>query len=127
MFRHLSDMKLTLLQLHRNLSGAAAWAAALSTALNGLVIAANDLLLGIKSSVPIVSLVVALLFVFSGLFIGWLGILLRRIGSEVPAGSRAYRTLSRLMALAFVVVALVMLSVLYALYDRIAHGAAIFG
>lgn len=120
-------MKQTLLHLFKSLSGVTALAAALITVLNGLVIAANDLLFGIASSLPVVSAVIAVFFIVFGLFIARLGMLLHLVGDETPKGSSAYRALSRLMALAFVIIALVMLSVLYALYDRIAHGAAIFG
>lgn len=111
----------------RNICATAAQLAAWITALNGIVIAANDLLFGIKSSLPAVSAVIATLFVVSGLFVGRVGTLLREVGSETPPGSRPYKALSKLMTLAFGLIALVMLGVLYALYDRISHGAAIFG
>lgn len=102
-------------------------AAALAAILNGLIIAGNDLAIGIKSSVPIVSGVIALIFVAFGLFVWEVGVQLRRVGNEVLVGSPAYRALSRLMVLAFGVIALVMLSAMYALYDRISHGVSIFG
>lgn len=101
--------------------------AALLAALNGLIIAGNDLALGIKSSVPAVSAAIAALFVLFALLIWRMGTQLRRVGNEITAGSPAYRALSRLMAMAFGIIALVMLGLLYGLYDRIAHGAAIFG
>ncbi|CAM6618292.1 hypothetical protein IOC47_22895 [Enterobacter cloacae] len=102
-------------------------AAALLAVLNGLVIAGNDLLFGPRSSLPMVSGVIAAFFVEFGIFVWRTGTQLHRVGTETPAGSQAYAALSRLMALAFVVVALMMLSVLYALYDRAVHGTSIFG
>lgn len=101
--------------------------AALLAVLNGLVIAGNDLLFGIRSSLPIVSCIIAAIFIVSGLFVWRVGAQLREVGHETPAGSPAYRALSRLMTLAFVVTALMMLGVLYGVCDRIAHGASVFG
>lgn len=65
-------------------------ATALAAILNGLIISGNDLAIGIKSSVPIASGVIALIFVAFGLFVWEVGVQLRRVGNEVLVGSPAF-------------------------------------
>ncbi|MDA8491009.1 MULTISPECIES: hypothetical protein [Enterobacteriaceae] len=102
-------------------------AAALAAVLNGLVIAGNDLMFGIRSSLPMISGVIAFIFLVFGLFVWRLGERFHEFGLEIPSGSATYRALARLMAVAFGAVALVMACVLYGLWERILQGAAIFG
>lgn len=101
--------------------------AGLVTVLNGFVIAGNDLVAGVQSSLPVVSAAMAVVFVLSGLFVWRLGERLHQLGREIPPGNSTYRALARLMTVAFLIVALVMFSILYGLWERISQGAAIFG
>lgn len=102
-------------------------AAALVAVLNGLAIAGNDLVFGTLSSLPMVSAVIAFVFLAFGLFIWRLGERFSELGGEIPAGSEVYRALARLMAIAFGIVALVMACSLFGLWDRILQGVSIFG
>lgn len=101
--------------------------AALVAVLDGLVIAGNDLVFGTLSSLPMVSAVIAFIFLAFGLFVWRLGERFHEFGLETPAGSDTYRALSRLMTVAFGILTLVMVCAFYGLWERVLQGAAIFG
>ncbi|MCX9017738.1 hypothetical protein NLN96_12060 [Citrobacter portucalensis] len=101
--------------------------AALIAMANGIIIASNDLVFGTRSGLPVVSAVIAVIFVALGFFVWRLGQLFWQLEREINTSSSTYSALSRLMVIAFTIVGLVMLCALYGLYSRILQDAAIFG
>lgn len=101
---------------------------ALLSCINGAIIVGNDVFFGVKSSQPLVSIIVSLLFVASGVVI-WLvgGSTGKLSGWVVPEGLATYKLLSRYLTSIFMVCGLIMLSGIYGLVDRIGQGFSIFG
>lgn len=107
------------------LSAALAW-------LNGAIIISGDLFIGVRTAIPVVSLIVGLLFGVVGLFIYLIGIYLHRVWiylcdkqpSHVP---NAFRRLSTCLVLMAVIHGFMMMVSLSALFNRISEGYSIFG
>ena len=94
----------------------------------GLVIAGNDVLMGIRSTVPVVSMVVSLLFLFAGVFVYALG----KSGADLMScievkGIPQYRRHSMLLSILFSFTATCGAAILYGVITRIEQGFSIFG
>lgn len=94
----------------------------------GLVIAGNDVFMGIRSSVPAVSVVVSLLFLLAGAFVYALG----KSGADLlicieVKGITRYRRHSMLLSILFSITAICGAAILYGVITRIEQGFSIFG
>lgn len=96
--------------------------------LNAAIVIGNDVLFGIKTSLPIVSNVAGLLFLLTGLLIWQIGSNLSRLRPWLtPEGITPYKRLSFHLGIAMTAYGLLMLAVMYGLYERIGQGHSIFG
>ncbi|OAT16766.1 hypothetical protein M977_04516 [Buttiauxella gaviniae ATCC 51604] len=101
---------------------------ALLSCVNAAIILWEDVFFGVKSSQPIVSIIVSLLFVVSGMVIWLVGSNAGKLAAWVsPEGLTTYKQLSGSLTVIFVLCGLIMLSVIYGLATRIGQGFSIFG
>ncbi|EPJ3205324.1 hypothetical protein LL364_001521 [Citrobacter freundii] len=94
----------------------------------GLVIAGNDVFVGIKSSVPAVSIIVSLLFLLAGVFLFFLG----KSGVDLLScievnGTARYRRHLMLLSILFSMTTIFGTAILYGVISRIEQGFSIFG
>lgn len=94
----------------------------------GLAIAGNDVFMGIKSSVPMVSMVVSLLFLLAGALVYALG----KSGADLIScidikGIPQYRRHFMLLSILFSITAMCGTAILYGVITRIEQGFSIFG
>lgn len=98
------------------------------SALNGTIIIGNDVLIGIKTSLPVTSSIIGMLFLFIGFLLWQTGSSLSRLQSWLmPEGVVPYKRLSLCLCVATSTYGLLMLGVMYGLCERIAQGYSIFG
>lgn len=92
------------------------------------IIFGNDVLFGYKSSLPVVSTIVSILFLVIGLVIWGIGHSAGQLSLWVkPEGVSAYKALSRYLTGALTVCGLIALLAVYGLIERIMQGTPIFG
>lgn len=96
--------------------------------INAAAIVGNDVFFGVKSSLPLASVVVGLLFLAAGVIIWSIGSSTSKLATWItPDGLATYKRLSRSLTGIFTVCGLIMLFVSYALASRIIQGFSIFG
>lgn len=101
---------------------------AVLSALNGTIIIGNDVLIGIKTSMPAVSVVVGVLFLIIGFLVWQIGTCLNQLRSRLmPEGVIPYQKLSSCLCIAMITYGFLMAGVMYGLCERIAQGNSIFG
>lgn len=103
-------------------------ASALIFTLTGVIIASNDLLVGNKTSLPVVSAIVSIIFIAAGALVLTLGRSAVELSCEVsPKGMGAYKRLRQLLSILFSVFSLFGMVMLYGVITRIQQGFTIFG
>ncbi|KQN57028.1 hypothetical protein ASE99_23460 [Serratia sp. Leaf51] len=96
--------------------------------LNGAIVIGNDVLFGIRTSLPVISSVAGMLFLLNGFLIWQMGSSLSRLRSWLMReGIIVYKRLSLCLSVAMTTYGLLMLAVMYGLLERIAQGYSIFG
>lgn len=94
----------------------------------GVIIGGNDLIVGYKSSVPIVSLIISLTFIGVGGLIWRLG---KHVGMlsvwVMPEGMRTYKLINGYLNGAFIFIFLSGAFILYGVVGRVIQGYSIFG
>lgn len=101
---------------------------ALCFVLTGLIIFGNDLLLGHKSALPVVSAIVSIIFVGAGLLLLLLGKNAADLSCRiVPEGVGTYKRLRQLLSILFSAFLFSGMIILYGVITRIEQGFAIFG
>lgn len=101
---------------------------AVLSALNGIIIIGNDVLIGTKTSMPEVSIITGVFFLLISFLVWQMGACLNQLPSLLmPEGVTPYQRLSSCLCIAMIAYGFLMLGVMYALCERIAHGYSIFG
>ncbi len=101
---------------------------AVLSALNALIIIGNDVLIGIKTLMPVVSIIAGMVFLLISLLIWQMGTCLNLLRSRLmPEGVTPYQRLSLYLCISMIAYGFLMLGVMYGLCERIEQGYSIFG
>ncbi|MGL5602669.1 MAG: hypothetical protein ACRDD5_17510 [Silvania sp.] len=94
----------------------------------GFIIAGNDLVIGIKSSAPIVSAIVSFIFVAAGLFMLVLGRSATKLGQSIKPGHESfYARHCIVLNILFTITLFFGVMIIYAVMSRTGQGFAVFG
>lgn len=96
--------------------------------MTGLIIACNDLFVGIESSLPVVSTVVSVIFLMIGVFMFALGKTAAGLMNCIEEkGMHRYNKHIMLLNVFFSITSLFGALILYGIIDRISQGISVFG